>query len=414
MSSTPDAEVLETIGATHRAVRRRRTFRLVLALCVIGVAAAGIYAWVRASRPTPTSYETRSAEGGDLVVEVTATGTLEPVDRVEVGPEISGRVQAVHADFNDRVEEGQVLVELDDEVVRANANQARAQLRAARAALRTAVTTEREAQSRLTRARNLPGMSGLAAQEVEALAAAADRAVAGVASARAQVAVAQANVAAAEENVRHATIRSPIAGVVLSRSVEPGQTLAATFQTPVLFVLAGSLDRMELHVDVDEADIGRVNEGQRATFTVDAFPDRTFEATVESVHNTPQTVQNVVTYEAVLDAANPEGVLRPGMTATSRIVTEQRDDVLLVPNAALRFRPPDYEDVEESDRSAVRPRRVFVLRDGEPVPVPVEVGPTDGRMTEVTGGELTRGDRVIVDVERLPTPARDPNRRRHP
>ncbi len=416
MSRVPDAEVLDNIGATGKAAWRRRVRTVVILVVVAAAVAAGIFAWVRASRPAPTRYETQAAERGDLSVEVVATGTLEPVNQVEVGPEISGRVAEVLADFNDHVEEGQVLIRLDDESLRANLNQARAQLRAARAGLRTAVTTEHEAQTRVTRAHNLPGLSGLAAQEVEALEAAAERAVAGVESARAEVALATATVESAEENVHRATIRSPITGVVLSRSVEPGQTLAAAFQTPVLFVLAGSLDEMELHVAVDEADIGKVREGQHATFTVDAFPERTFDATVESVHNTPRTVQNVVTYEAVLDADNPEQLLRPGMTATARILAEEHHDVLLVPNTALRFRPPDWEPEQPAggEEDSAAHHRVFVLEDGEPEPVNVEVGSSDGRVTEITGGDLESGAPVIVDVERAPTPRGSGSGPRHP
>lgn len=422
MTTAPDAEVLDTIGATDHAVRKRRVKIAAIVVASMALVAAGLFAYRRAVTPTPVAYQTRAVERGDLTVAIVATGTLEPTTEVEVGPEISGRVAEVHADFNDHVEQGEVLVTLDDESLRASVSQAEAQLRAARAALRTAQATEREASSRLARARALPGASGLAAQEVEALAAAAERADAGVESARAEVAVANAALSAARENVRRATIRSPITGVVLSRSVEPGQTLAAAFTTPVLFVLAESLDRMELHVDVDEADIGEVREGEHATFTVDAFPERTFEATVVSVRNTPRTVQNVVTYEAVLTADNEAHLLRPGMTATARIVADTREDVLLVPNAALRFRPVGAEDdarartaePEPTDRDTpstdgassadgARAHRVFVLEDGEPTPKPVTLGPTDGRRTVVSSG-LDAGDEVIVDLARAPSP----------
>lgn len=398
-----DPSVLETIGATPGAILRRRIRAAVIAVVVIGVLALAVVMYSRSRIPEPVRYETAAATRQDLTVEVVATGTLEPRNTVEVGAEISGRVEDVHADFNDRVERDQVLITLDGDSLRAAVRQAQAQLQSAHASLRTSETNLREATSRVDRAHRLTGPGALSGQEVETLEAAKERAAAAVDGARAQVAIARASLATARENVDKATIRSPITGVVLSRSVEPGQTLAAAFTTPVLFLLAEDLSQMELHVDVDEADIGRVADGMEATFTVDAFPDRTFPADVQIVRNTPRTIQNVVTYGAVLSVDNPEFLLRPGMTATATVTSEVRREVLVVPNAALRFHPPT--DVDDDDDQATRGRvggdqQVWVLVDGEPEAVDVRVGPSDGSLTELVGGELSAGDEVIVDLER--------------
>lgn len=209
-------------------------------------------------------------------------------------------------------------------------------------------------------------------------------------NARAQIAIAQAAVDSSETDLERTSVRSPVRGVVLERRVEPGQAVAATFQPPVLFVLAEDLGRMELHLAVDEADIGRVEAGQAASFTVDAHPDHRFEARVREVRNAPSTVQGVVTYEVVLDVDNAERLLRPGMTASASVAIARVDDVLRVPNAALRFTPPGYEAAGAA---------VWVLRDGRPVAVPVERGLGDGANTEVRGA-LSPSDEVLIDVIR--------------
>jgi HlyD family secretion protein len=228
---------------------------------------------------------------------------------------------------------------------------------------------------------------------------------------------ARASLSSAETSLAKASIRSPIDGIVLAREVEPGQTVAASFQAPVLFTLAEDLSQMELQVDVDEADVGQVREGQAASFTVDAYPNRRYPALIKRVSYGSQTKDNVVSYKTLLSVANDDLSLRPGMTATAEITTVKRDGVLLVPNAALRFTPPvTASQPQRSLVSRLLPRppgpaprpangsngkngaqRVFVLRDGQPVAVPVTVGPTDGRLTEVTGGELQPGMAVITE-----------------
>jgi HlyD family secretion protein len=199
-------------------------------------------------------------------------------------------------------------------------------------------------------------------------------------------------------------IRAPIDGVIISREIRPGQTVAAAFQTPVLFKLAGDLRFMELHLDLDESDVGQVREGQHAEFRVDAYPGRVFEATIVSVRFNPREVNNVVTYETVLSVENPDLSLRPGMTATAEILVEQKDKALLVPNRALRFLPPATGQDRATPESTTEPR-VWIVRDGAAVPVPVRTGLTNGELTEVTSGDVAPGTAVIVDIER---PARQP------
>ncbi|MDQ3037043.1 MAG: efflux RND transporter periplasmic adaptor subunit, partial [Myxococcota bacterium] len=221
---------------------------------------------------------------------------------------------------------------------------------------------------------------------------AAEQTAAGVSGARAQIALARSAIRAIETELEHTEIRAPVDGIVLSRSVEPGQVVAATFQPPTLFVIAEDLSRMQVVLLVDEADVGRVEAGQPARFTVDAFPGRSFEARVESVRNAPRTVQGVVSYEAVLSVDNEERLLRPGMTATAEIVTEEVRDALMVPSAALRFVPPG-RDAQRSGSTLWR------LSGGEPVATTVETGASDGERTVVLGDEISAGDVVVVDVE---------------
>jgi HlyD family secretion protein len=334
------------------------------------------------------------AKRGDLTVIVTATGTLQPVNTVEVGAEISGRLERVAVDFNARVKRGETLAEIDTKQLLAQVERSEAGLEAAEAGLKQAQATLLEANQKAKRIEQLASFKLISDQELEAVRATLARAEAGVASAKAQVTVSRALLNADRTNLEKAVIRSPIDGVVLARKVEPGQTVAATFQTPILFKLAEDLTRMKLIVNVDEADVGVVREAQSATFRVDAYPDRQFAARITSVRNEPLTVQGVVSYEAVLTVDNSEELLRPGMTATSRIRTETRTNALLVPNAALRFVPPGattpaLPEAAMAGREAA-PSYVWILRDKK--------GLTDGRSTVVLSGEVEVGLNLLVDL----------------
>jgi HlyD family secretion protein len=393
---------------------------LVIAVIITVVVAAVLVVLLRDGNAR-TLYRTEPITRGPLVVEVTATGTLQPVNQVQVGSELSGTVEWVGVDYNDRVRVGQVMARLDTEELEARAVQSRAALRAAQARVSEAEATVEESRLRMDRCLALLAKQMCTQESADNNRAAWMRAKAGVASAAAQVEVAQATLAADETKLRKAVIVAPIEGVVLSRTIEPGQTVASMMQTPVLFTLAEDLSQLQLHVDVDEADVGRVREGQVARFTVDAYPDRSFEARITQVRYAPKTVQGVVTYETLLALDNPDLALRPGMTATAEIVVARLDEALLLPNAALRYRPAIASEREE--RPAIQrlmpgppfrraqqqapalaessQRTVWRLKDGEPAQVAIAVGATDGRFTEIVNGDLAAGDAVIVGfVER--------------
>ena len=354
-----------------------------------------------------------------MTVTVSATGTLEPVNQVEVGSEVSGSIRSVLVDFNDRVKKGQELAILDTDQLEARVNQAQAALALARAQVKQAEATVIETRNKLKRAKEL-SKSGMSSEEDRDSAQASyDRAVADLARTRAEVAQAEAALSAEQTTLAKATIRSPIDGIVLKRDVEPGQTVAASFQTPVLFTLAENLTQMELHVAVDEADVGQVRDDQNAVFTVDAYPDRNFQARITEIHYAPQTVEGVVTYETLLAVDNSDLSLRPGMTATADITVKQVNDALLVPNTALRFTPP-VQQQESSTRSGgllgnllphpprlektrietnnAKQQKVWILSEGQAVAVPVTTGATDGSMTEITSGDLKPGMMVITDT----------------
>ncbi len=397
---------------------RRRGWGLVAG--GVAAVAAAIVAFRVFGGPSGPDFRQEDVVKRSLVATVTATGTLQPVNTVDIGPEISGQIETVRVDFNDRVTAGQVLAVMDTDMLNARVLQSRASLAAARARVEDTKATVGEARLRLERIRELFKRGNASKQELDSAEAAEARARAAVGSADAQVSVAAATLSSDETSLAKAEIKSPINGIVLARAVEPGQVVAATFQTPVLFKLAEDLTKMQLEVDVDEADIGHVQEKQHSTFSVDAFQDRQFPALITQVRFAPKTKDNVVTYQAVLEVDNAELLLRPGMTATATITTATRADATLVPNAALRFQPPPAAPPRVRFRfgpptnlgdTAVTPplaragsiQRVWFLKDGAPQPIEVKVGISDGLLTEVTSGALKPGDRVITGIE-LPRP----------
>jgi HlyD family secretion protein len=330
--------VLRAAGPARSKGRRWRWLAAGLLGCA-SIVGAGV-GYQKAQAPQPPSFVTVPLTRGDLIETVTAIGTLAPVDAVELGAEVTGRLTRVLVDVNDEVVAGQVLAEIDPEQLAARARESRAQLSSATANRVSALASLGEAERKAERIRALHGEGIATGDENETAEAALERARANVGVASAQITVAQANLASAEALVQRAVIRAPIAGIVLSRSVEPGQTVTAGFQTPVLFTLARDLGKLELEVEVDEADIGKVHEGQTASFVVDAYPGRSFASKLLKLHNLPKADATIVTYSAVLAVDNQDRSLRPGMTATASIVTNALRDVLLVDNAALRFEPP--------------------------------------------------------------------------
>lgn len=424
-SGTDINTILGTAGTRARFGRHLRWIGVPLVI-FLGVVA---YVFLRSGdHGRAPLYETETVSRGNLVVTVSATGTLEPTNQVDVGSELSGLLEVVLAEENDRVTQEQVLARLDvskltDEITRSQATLASAEAKV----LQTTATTK-EARAKLEHLRAVFRLSGgkvPSKTELETAEATLARAEADVASARAAVSEARAALSFNQTNLSKASIRSPINGVVLKRKIEPGQTVAASFETPVLFTLAENLSQMKLQVKVDEADVGQVEEGQSATFTVDAYPTRKFPARIMRVGFGSQTTDNVVTYKTILTVNNDDLSLRPGMTATAEITTAQRENVLLVPNAALRFTPtldnesnrkpgggiigsllphPPEPQARKPAASAAKGggQRVWILRDGEPFAMGVTVGVTDGRFTEVAGGApggaLQPGMQVITDV----------------
>ena len=366
-------------------------------------------------------YATEDAAIGNLVVTISASGTLQPTRSVDVGSELSGTLEAVLVNENDTVKQGQVVARLDTSKLQDTAAKSRAAVAAAVANVAQMEATVAESRANLNRLRHVAELSGgkvPSKTELESAEASYQRAVANVDSAKAAVVQAQATLKSDETNIAKAVIRAPINGVVLTRKVEPGQTVVANMTTPVLFSMAEDLTKMELQVKVDEADVGNVQVGQPASFTVSAWSGRSFPATLQRVGIGSTTTDNVVTYKTVLGVANDDLALRPGMTATARIVTANRENVLLVPNAALRFTPPTTTDDADQGSyiSRLMPRppqqkkpqakksngaepQVWVLNEGQPKPIAVKVGASNGRQTEITGGELQAGMAVITDYQ---------------
>jgi HlyD family secretion protein len=387
-------------GEQRGAKVRRRLVRWGIPL--LAIIAAFVYYKIRHA-PVPVQYATTSARRGDLAVTVTATGTLAALDTVDVGTEVSGVVDVVAADYNDHVTKGQTLAVVNTDQLQAQIRQGEAALQGANATAQQAAATVAEMRPQAARADSLFARKMISQQDLEGARASLARAEAAESNARAQIAASTAALASQRTLLAKATIRSPISGVVLQRQVEPGRTVAASFQTPVLFVLAADLKQMTLALDIDEADVGQVRAKQQAEFTVDAYPDRTFTANVRAVRNAAKTVAGVVTYQAILDVANPDLVLRPGMTATAVVKTAQVHDVLLVPNAALRFTPvTDSSAAAASSVAGARhpgnQHQVWTLVDGTPTPIQLSVGMTDGQWTAVTHGDVTPGSRLLTGV----------------
>jgi HlyD family secretion protein len=364
-------------------------------------------------------YITQPAKRGDLTVTVTATGTLAPTNQVDVGIEVSGTVKSVLVNFNDKVTVGEPLARIDPTKLEAQLRQTTAALAVAKAKVLQIQSTVQEAQNQLARLEAVHKMSGgkVPSQlELDSAKANAARAHADLISAQASVAQTEAALNANRSDLSKTVVRSPINGIVLNRNVEPGQTIAATFQAPVLFTLAENLAQMELQVDVDEADVGQVHAGQMAHFTVDAYPEREFDAQVTQVRFGAQTVSGVVTYKTILSVDNHDLLLRPGMTATAQIIVSQEKNVLLVPNAALRFTPAPATPAKSNagfianmiprppsakPAPAPTPRgegaQVWILQDGQPVPVAVTALRSDGVRTAIESSVLAAGTPVIID-----------------
>jgi HlyD family secretion protein len=327
---------------------------------------------------------------GPFTVTVTAAGTLAPRNQVDIGAEISGRIDSIGVDFNDRVRKGEALA-------RINTDQLQAQLAQARATLDQSEATFAQNEDTIRRDRALAKTGAVSPQQLVAAEGDYSRARAGIALAAAQV-------KQDETMLSKATIHSPIDGVVLDRKVSVGQTLVATMQTPVLFTLASDLSQMELRIAIDEADVGQIHSGSPASFIVDAYPGRQFAATLISVHDAPQTIKGAVTYQGVLLVQNPEGLLKPGMTATVSVEASRLQDALLLRNSALKYAPAVGAKRAAlsipASRNGVAWGRVWSLEGRELVAHEVRLGPSDGRQTAILSGDLKPGDQVVVGTKR--------------
>ncbi len=355
-----------------------------IVLTVILIAAIVMYGYGGGKKESKSGqYKTRTIERGDIVQNISANGTLTPVVLVNVGTQISGTVAKLHADFNDQVEIGQILAELDPALLRA-------QLQQSKANLLNAQVTLRIAETKLKRHRMLKEKEFISPEALEIVEQEAE-------AARAQLAISKAQVDRDQANLNYSVIRSPISGVVIARDVDIGQTVAANFQTPTLFQIAKDLRQMQINISVAEADIGQLHIGQLINFTVDAFQQRKFTGTVKQVRLNPTIQENVVTYNVVAMVDNDDGSLLPGMTANIHFVVMQKNDVLRIPNAALRFQPKDVESSESSKPAKPANQSVvYVLPGNQPAPVSITTGITDGNFTEIVSGEIQAGDKIII------------------
>ena len=410
MTSRPTE--LSQIIAQEKPRRRKMVFIIVLILIALL-----LFARFGSHEQKQPTFTTATVERGDLITTVTATGTLAPLNQVDVGSEVSGVIESISVDFNDRVKRGQVLARINTDEQQARVVQSRAALEVAEARVLQASVTVRESQHKLARCETLSQQGYCPSQELETLQANRDRAVADEASAKAQVSQAKATLNADQTRLAKAVIRSPIDGVVLKRAIEPGQTVAASLQAPILFTLAENLSQMALHVSVDEADIGQVHVGQKATFSVDAYNEQGFAATLTQVRMAPQNSGGVVSYETILAVDNQALTLRPGMTATARIVVQEIKGARLLPNAALRFTPPVVSTTEDQNlmdkllprwgnrnssrdknEQQSRQKQVWILKEQRPMAITLQTGASDGRTTEIIEGDLQPGSEVLTGM----------------
>ena len=393
--SKPSSEAIATKAAivppTPSWCRRHWLAGVALLVLVLGAAGGG---WWETHRAPAVRYTTAPVSRGAVTRMVTATGTVNPVLTVIVGSYVSGVLQELSCDYNTQVKKGQVCAKLDARPYQSVVDQDQAHLDVALAQLQKDVAVVRYAQLSDDRNRTL-ALSKFVSQDVADLAkSAVDQARAQVALDTATVNLSKATLDAAKINLGYTDIVSPVDGTVVSRNVTVGQTVAASFQTPTLFLIASDLTKMQVDTNVSESDIGAIKQDDKAHFTVDAYPARAFEGTVLQVRQSPQTVQNVVTYDVVVSVTNADLALKPGMTASTQIVTDERANVLHVPDQALRYLPLGTPPAKAGAA------RVWVLRDGKPVAVPVTTGLDDDSVTELLSGELKEGDLAIVGETR--------------
>lgn len=430
-ATSPPEDLAAVIKAGGSGGHFKRNAILVLIVIALGVGAWLWWSSAEKAKHQAPAFITEMLKRGEISLTITATGNLEPTNEVTVGSELSGITLEVNADINDRVTKGQQLAMLDTSKLTQQTESNRAAVKAAQAKVTQAEATVKESAALLARQQELQRISGGKVPSkavIDTAVATSERARADLLSAQASVGTAEAQVRINENDLARAIIKSPIDGIVLTRSIEPGQTVAASFTAPQLFVIAEKLERMKLKVAIAEADIGRVAKGQKSTFTVDAWPDRSYTASVSIVSYGSEVKDNVVTYMAELEVSNDDLSLRPGMTATADIRVAESKNVFLVPTAALRFDPatavaatgavkksfvqslipmptrnrsrPESRDGDE--KPAAKGARIWVLRDGKAESIAVKTGLSDGRHTEISGEGLSEG---LLIITRANTPS---------
>jgi HlyD family secretion protein len=418
-----ETDITKTLEIDQSSGNRKIPKRWIIAIILVAVTVTIAFVlWRGSTSSSAVQYKTQEVQRGNLTVIVTATGTLKPINNtVSVGSELSGTIKTVEVDYNSKVKVGQILARLDTSKLEAQVMQYKSSLEAAQAKVLQTQATIKEARSKLAqyqRVRALSNNKVPSQADIDAAEATLERAIADDASAKASVSQAKATLATYETDISKAVIRSPINGVVLTRDVEPGQTVAAAYQAPTLFTLAADLTKMELHVNVDEADVGHIQESQKATFSVAAYPNRTFDARIVRANYGSTTTSGVVTYTTVLKVDNSDLLLRPGMTATADIIVKKIENAVLIPSAALRFtppvqeekksstslvgsilpRPPSSENKQIGDSANKKQQRVWMLKNGQLFAVSITIGSANGGMTEVAAGDIQPGMAVVVDT----------------
>lgn len=418
-----ETDIAKTLEINHSPSNRKVPKRWIIAIILVAVVVViALVLWSWSTSSSAVQYKTQEVQRGNLTIIVTATGTLKPINNtVSVGSELSGTIKTVEVDYNSKVKVGQILARMDTSKLEAQVMQYKSALEAAQAKVLQTQATIKEARSKLAqyqRVRVLSNNKVPSQADIDAAEATLERAIADNASAKASVSQAKATLATYETDISKAVIRSPINGVVLTRDVEPGQTVAAAYQAPTLFTLAAELTKMELHVNVDEADVSHIQESQKATFSVAAYPNRTFDARIVRANYGSTTTSGVVTYTTVLKVDNSDLLLRPGMTATADIIVKKIENAVLIPSAALRFTPPVQEEKKSStslvgsilprppssgnkqigDSANKKQQRVWMLKNGQLSAVSITIGSANGGMTEVAAGDIQPGMAVAVDT----------------
>ena len=405
--------------------------RAIVAAVVVLVAGAALYFFLHGRKPAAIHFETAKVTRGNITARVTATGTLSALVTVQVGSQVSGRISQINVDFNSPVKKGQIVAKIDPQLFAAAMENAKANVAAAEGQLAQSKANAKNLDLQRQRSRKLREQNLVAQADLDTAEAAADAAEANVHVQEGQLAQARAQLHQAQVNLDYTTIISPTDGTVISRAVDVGQTVAASLQAPTLFTIAQDLTKMQVDTSVAEADVGKLKPDMPATFTVDAYPTDRFRGTVRQIRNAPTTVQNVVTYDAVIDVDNTDLKLKPGMTANVTFVYAEKKDVLRVPNAAMRFKPPAEllappptsggaaAAKTPPDTSAGAPpaaggpaaggkrphgggppdqKQLWVLRGERPTPVSVKVGVSDGTVSEIVEGDVKEGDEVVTDI----------------